>query len=259
VNFKNNELLKEYLKREESHAIKGWDFSYIKNRWDGGEKTPWDYERVLLKYIKKTNRLLDMGTGGGEFLLTLKHPYSLTYVTEGYIPNLELCKRTLEPLGITVQPVHEDGILPYKSDMFDIIINRHELYNSEEVYRVLKNGGYFITQQVGGKNDYDLSQKLIDNFVPAYPNSDLEHMRKELEKLGFDILFEEESFTPIRFYDLGALVYFAKIIEWEFPKFSVDSCFKNLLRVRDELKEKSYIEGMEHRFILVAQKSDPRL
>ena len=249
-----NEKLKDYLKQEESHAFKGWDFSYIKDRWDGGEKLPWNYEKYLSTYIKKTDCLLDMGTGGGEFLLTLKHPYSLTSVTEGYGPNFELCQRKLEPLGITVKQVYDDDILPYPSNMFDVVINRHESYDSEEVFRVLKNGGYFITQQVGGKNDNDLSEKLIDNFVPAYPNFDLEHKSKELKKLGFDILVGEEAFTTIRFYDLGALVYFAKIIEWEFPKFSVDFCFDNLLSLQDELEEKSYIEGIEHRFILVAKK-----
>lgn len=250
----SREELKGYLKQEESHAFKGWNFSYLNNRWDGGEKLPWDYKEILLKYIKKTDYLLDMGTGGGEFLLTINHPYSLTYITEGYTPNIELCKKQLEPLGITVKTVYEDDILPYASNMFDIVINRHESYDAEEVFRVLKNGGYFITQQVGGKNDYDLSIKLVNNFIPAYPNVDLEHKSKELEKVGFSILLGKESFSPIRFYDLGGLVYFAKIIEWEFPNFSVDSCFDNLLRLQKEVEEKLFIQGTEHRLILVAQK-----
>lgn len=120
----SREELKEYLKQEESHAFKGWNFSYLNNRWDGGEKLPWDYKEILLKYIKKTDYLLDMGTGGGEFLLTINHSYSLTYITEGYTPNIELCKKQLEPLGITVKTVYEDDIIPYASNMFDIVINR---------------------------------------------------------------------------------------------------------------------------------------
>ena len=46
--------------------------------------------------------LLDMGTGGGEFLLTLGHPGEHTTVTEGYPPNVQLCRQRLEPLGIQV-------------------------------------------------------------------------------------------------------------------------------------------------------------
>ena len=56
------------------------------------------------------------------------------------------------------------------------------------------------------------------------------------------------------FYDLGALVYFAKIIEWEFPGFSVDFCFNNLCKVQKELIKNGHISGIKHRFIIVAKK-----
>jgi hypothetical protein len=119
---------------------------------------------------------------------------------------------------------------------------------------VLIPGGFFITQQVGGQNDADLSRKLIPSYLPALPDHDLEHNLALLKEQNFLILSAQESFTPIRFFDLGALVYFAKIIEWEFPGFSVDSCYEKLITLNDELQAKGYIEGTEHRFILAAQK-----
>lgn len=44
-----------------------------------------------------------------------------------------------------------EDVLPYEDESMDIIINRHESYDIYEVYRVLKKGGIFITQQVGGE------------------------------------------------------------------------------------------------------------
>lgn len=44
------------------------------------------------------------------------------------------------------------------------------------------------------------------------------------------------------FYDVGALVYFAKIIEWEFPGFSVDACFGNLCKLQKELDANGFIK-----------------
>ena len=41
-----------------------------------------------------------LDTGGGEFLLSLHHPFQNTSATEGYPPNVQLCKETLLPLGI---------------------------------------------------------------------------------------------------------------------------------------------------------------
>jgi len=249
----NLEELRRKWESEEAHAFKGWDFSYIKDRWNS-EDLPWDYPMIVLSYLKNKDKLLDMGTGGGEFVLTLKHPYALTYVTEAYLPNVKLCKEKLEPLGITVKQVYEDYKLPLKDKSFDIVINRHESFDYCEVNRILKKGGYFITQQVGGKNNYDLSCSLIDNFKPQFPNHTLENNIDNLIKHGFKILKSDEAFTPIYFYDVGALVYFAKIIQWEFPGFSVDTCFDNLRRLQKIIDVKKVIQGTEHRFLIVAQK-----
>ncbi len=57
-----------------------------------------------------------------------------------------------------------------------------------------------------------------------------------------------------RYSLIGALVYFAKIIPWEFPEFSVDSCFDGLCKMERELQENRFIEGTEHRFVIAARK-----
>ena len=87
----NKEELLKYLESEEKKTFKGWDFSYLDGRWDD-EDLPWDYKTIVKQYLKPELNLLDMGTGGGEFLLTLNHPYNNTSVTEGYNPNYEICK-----------------------------------------------------------------------------------------------------------------------------------------------------------------------
>ena len=59
----------------------------------------------------------------------------------------------------------------------------------------------------------------------------------------------------IRFFDIGALVWFARVIEWEFPGFSVESHMKRLLLAQEQLERHGDIRGRTHRFIIVAQKS----
>lgn len=95
------ELKKEW-ESEEEFSFKGWDFSHISGRWKS-EDLPWDYYSIVTPYLKATDTLLDMGTGGGEFVLSLGHPHDLTSITESYEPNVELCNRELAPLGITVK------------------------------------------------------------------------------------------------------------------------------------------------------------
>lgn len=242
-----------YLKQEEAHAFGGWDFSYLNGRW-ADEELPWDYEQFVRKYLQPESKILDMGTGGGEFLLSLGHPYENTSVTEAYLPNVELCKRTLEPLGITVRQNFEDDKIPYEDGIFDVVLNRHESFDPAEVKRVLKPGGYFITQQVGGRNNFELSKRLLPGYELRLPDHDLTHNVQALEKEQFVVEAQYEKYPWLRFYDVGALVYFAKIIEWEFPEFSVERCFQELCAMEQDIKEKGYIEGIEHRFFILAKR-----
>ncbi|WP_432667451.1 class I SAM-dependent methyltransferase [Wukongibacter baidiensis] len=246
--------LKQRWLLEENREFRGWDFSHLDGRLKE-EKLPWDYRSIICKYLNKDKLLLDMGTGGGEFLLSLQHTYTNTSVTEGWKPNLKLCKETLEPLGITVQQVFNDNKLPFDDDTFDIVINRHEEYNAKEVKRILKDDGIFITQQVGGKNNEKLSKFLITNFESDVLAFELNKEVSKFKNLDFTILYENEYFPSLKFFDVGAIVYFAKIIVWEFPNFSVERCFNQLCELENRLKKNGYVESLEHRFIIVAKNS----
>ena len=251
----NNDELYKIWKAEEEAAFKGWDFSgadkYIKR-----EPLLWDYKEIVLKHIKPDMRLLDMGTGGGEFLLTLNHPYENTFVTEGYEPNYQLCLAELAPLGITVK-FHEEGtVLPYDNSFFDIVINRHESYLTEEIDRVLKPDGLLITQQVGGDNNSILSKKLIKGFVSEFTDFDLAHEEIRFKQAGFEIFYKNEICSKALYSDVKAVVYMAKILVWEFSGFSVDKCFNELLSLQKELEEYGFVESDERRFIICAKKGE---
>ena len=69
------------------------------------------------------------------------------------------------------------------------------------------------------------------------------------------ILDAQECFRPIKFFDIGALVWFSHIIEWEFPDFSVDCCKNSLLHAQQILEQNGCVEGRIHRFLLVACKA----
>ena len=113
----DREQLLSQWREEAARGMSGWDFSHIQGRCTV-ETLPWDYPQVVREFLRPGVRLLDMGTGGGELLLTLGHPYELTSVTEGWEPNLALCQKKLAPLGITVKYYDsEKGVpLPFPDD-----------------------------------------------------------------------------------------------------------------------------------------------
>ena len=95
---------------------------------------------------------------------------------------------------------------------------------------------------------------LLPGTPKPFHGLNLKDQRELFEQAGFGILQAEECFRPIKFYDVGALVWFAHIIEWEFPGFSVDRCFAQLLKAQKMIDEKGVIEGLIHRYLIVAEK-----
>ena len=250
----NTEPLKEIWKQEEAIAhIHGWDFSHIHGRYE--EEEPWDFPEIIQKYRTDSMKLLDMETGGGEFLLSLHHPNQNTAAIEAYPPNVKLCKEVLLPLGIDFKEAEGAGQLPFADESFDMVTNRHGDYNAAELRRVIKPNGLFLTQQVGAENDRELVQLLLPHITELpFPKQYLAVMKSELLEQGFEVLESGEVFRPIRFYDVGALVWFARIIEWEFPGFSVDCCLEQLYKAQEILDKDGAIEGSIHRFYLAARK-----
>lgn len=249
-----NALRKEWEAEEKIAHIHGWDFSHIHGRYDEEEDLPWDYREIVEEYRKDDMKLLDYDTGGGEFLLSLHHPYGNTAATEGYPPNVELCKEVLLPMGIDFRECDDASKVPFADGSFDLMINRHGDFDPKESHRLLKPKGLFISEQVGSKNDRDLVMMVLPDAEESFPDMELLIQRKRFEENGFTVLKAEEAFRPIRFYDIGAFVWFAHIIEWEFPGFSVDACFDRLLEMQETLNRDGMIEGTIHRYLIVAQK-----
>lgn len=249
-----NEWIARWKAEERAAHIHGWNFSHIEGRYTEENDLPWDYRETILRCLKPEMRILDIDTGGGEFLLSLNHPHENTAATENYPPNVELCEQVLLPLGVDFRPGSGKEKLPFEDGGFNMVINRHGDFHAEEVYRVLKPGGIFITQQVGAENDRELVELLCGETELPFPEQYLDITSGKFRDAGFEILEAEECFRPIKFYDVGALVWFARIIEWEFPNFSVDACQERLLNAQRILEQYGCIEGSIHRFLLVARK-----
>jgi len=242
------------LKAEFGQPFTGWNFSYLT---DSGRivesEVNWEYRSLVEKYLKTCGNLLDMGTGGGEFLISLKNLPEQVYITEGYKPNLKTAKNNLKKINAVVKFIDEDNKIPYKNNYFDLIINRHEEFDAAEVYRVLKPGRIFLTQQVGGINDLNLNT-FLGAKLPSYLNWSLSQTLELMSEAGFVILDQQESLGCTRFFDVGAICYYLKCIPWQISDFSVERYQSRLVMLHDYLQKNGPIDLVNHRFLVIARK-----
>jgi SAM-dependent methyltransferase len=243
-----------YLKDIEK-PFSGWDFSYITEtgRLCSGMLS-WSYGSMVLPLIQRSTSILDMGTGGGELLSRLQPFPKKVCATEGYLPNVPVARKRLEPLGVVVFQIGEDDILPFNDKQFDLIINKHESYSPSEVRRVMTDDSIFVTQQVGGTDCTDINKALGAPINHEFSHWKLSYAVKELQGNGFEVLEAKEEFPVQRFYDIGALLYYLKAIPWQVPDFKSEKYIAQLYKIYEMIQSKGYFDVKQHRFILKAKK-----
>jgi SAM-dependent methyltransferase len=235
------------------HEFAGWDFTFISGRMVE-TKPSWGYRTIVQERIRGASSLLDLDTGGGEFLFSLQPLPPGTCATEGYPPNVPIATARLEPLGVKVFNTHAAVQLPFENSSFDLVINRHGGILASEVYRILKSGGKFITQQVGDRNCLRLNEALQNKPEFTFSQWTLARAVRQLEESGFRIIGQKEEYPQAEFKDIGAVVYYLKAIPWQVSDFSIEKYYDQLAEIHNRIQEEGKFVVEEHRFFLEAQK-----
>ncbi len=251
----NDDELFERLVREAMEAtFSGWDFSFLEGRWREAP-TSWGYRQKVRAAIQGVGSLLDMGTGGGEVLASMAPLPCRTIATEAYPPNVPVARARLEPLGATVVDVEPAAVQPFPAASFDLVINRHSGYNAREVCRILRPGGRFITQQVGGRNCIELNELLQDRVEFQYAYWTVDRAARELEEAGLEVVERHDELQETVVTDIGAVVFYLRIVSWQIADFTVERYEPKLRALHRRICEQGPLVIHEHRFYIEASSS----
>ncbi len=249
----NPQRFHSLVQEAQSTAFSGWDFSWLTGRMHQ-EEPPWRYPDLVHSQLAGINRMLDMGTGGGEFLASLEPLPPETHATEAYPPNLPIAKKRLSPLGVCVHSITEESDLPFMDQYFDLVINRHESYDPLEVDRILSPGGMFITQQVGELDNLELNLLLKTEEARKLTDWGLESEVFHLVEAGLSITHAEKAALKTTFKDIGAVIYYLKAIPWQIEGFSIETHFEKLVRLHNFIEWQGEFIATAHRFLIIAHK-----
>jgi SAM-dependent methyltransferase len=250
----------------EREPFRGWDFSHLAGRMV--EAPPaFDYLEAVRRRMSGAERMLDLGTGGGEVLAALAPFRATTIATEAWAPNAGVAARRLAPLEASVvlvegapenwetldTPLRDRPRLPFADGAFDLVIDRHESYLPAEVFRVLRPGGRFVTQQCGGTHHGDLNT-LLGLPHPRYGGWRLHAAETQLTAVGFSDLSGQEAFTETKIHDVGAIVYYLRALPWQAPDFQARDHLDRLRTLHERMATTGPLTIRAHHFLLEARK-----
>lgn len=180
-------------------ALNGWDFSQIRCSSEGVE---WDFYDQVSRLCTASDVLLDIGTGGGESLLSIASHAALLVGIDLSHTMVETARRNMQRTAISnVRFAQmEAGSLSFPSEFFNIISCRHSPFHASETARVLMEDGVFLTQQVRECDKANLVQAFGRGQSLRPDGSLKEQYTKELQLAGFRNIHYAE-YDAVEYYE----------------------------------------------------------
>jgi len=244
----------QLLAEGESEPTEGWDFSWFEGR--ATESRPsWGYARLLSQRMAVATVALDVQTGGGEVLAIIENPPRHLVATESWPPNIGVANVNLRGLGARVVGVG-NAYLPFRSNTFDLVTSRHPVTTPwQDISRVLRPGGTFLSQQVGAGSN----RELTTFFVGAHEVGEArrpEHHVQQAEANGLTVVDLQAESLAVEFFDVGAVVYFLRKVLWTVPGFSTTRYLERLRAMHDLIEQNGSFTSHAERFLIEAYKTD---
>lgn len=164
--------------------LNGWDFSKVKCISDG---IKWDFYHEVTKRCKKSDILLDIGTGGGEALLSISEQATRLVGIDNSAGMIEKAKTNLHNsrrTNVNFILMDADKII-FPDDSFNIISCRHSPFYAAEVARVLVHDGIFLTQQVSEDDKRNIKQAFGRKQETSLDGTLKNRYVYELQEAGF--------------------------------------------------------------------------
>ena len=243
----------ELIAEAASVPVEGWDFSWFDGR--ATEQRPsWGYARLVAARMAVATSALDVQTGGGEVLAAVPRRPALLVATEAWRPNVSVAVRNLRPLGASVVEAADVSALPFRDRSFDLVVSRHPVRTRwDEVARVLRPGGTFLSQQIGAGTNRELSEAMLGS-LPAPDPYHPQHLAAAAEAAGLTVLDVRAESLRAEYFDVAAVAYFLRKVVWTVPDFAIERYLPQLRAVHDRIRAEGPFVSHAKRILIEARK-----
>ena len=158
--------MKQENEFEYYEQIKDWDFSKFEIETE--DFTDWDFFGVLNQLATKNSKILDLGTGGGEKVLSKFPDCAEILATDFSKEMIHTANENLKKSGkknITFR-LMDNLAMDVPENYFDIVVARNTVTDPSQIYKCLKPGGYLLIHGVDQADCWDL--KVLFGRGQAY-------------------------------------------------------------------------------------------
>lgn len=183
-----DEILREVIAVHEKHGIS--DLRLFKSLVSADQYRLHYYK--VSAYVPTGSTVLDWGCGAGHFSFGLA---KLGYKTYGYgFYDFELRPHIPEGFDFTMGSFDEPVTIPYDDDYFDAVVSvgvlehvretgGNETASMEEVFRILKPGGYFLCFHFPNRlsliERLNSALKAVHHHIYKYDHQDIERLCRQ--------------------------------------------------------------------------------
>ena len=200
--------------------IGDWDFSHIKYQTE--REATWEFYDQIRKHTNTNSLCLDIGTGGGEAVLTSYPEVGMLIATDFSEEMLKTANQNLQKYlkenpNKRVKFAQMDNLnMTFPNNLFDLVSARHTVINAKQIYNALKPGGVLIIEGVDKEDCWELKELFgrgqCYNDEIAISEQDYRDIKaagfSEIEKVE---LFEDEYYETEN--DLMALLLKTPILD----------------------------------------------
>ena len=244
----------ELVAEAEAAPIHGWDFSWLDGRATE-ERPSWRYAERVAERAARAARMVDLECGGGELLAGLPVRPPLLVGAEAYRPNVAVAAERLRPLGASVVAIGAaDEALPFRDAAFDLVTSRHPVTTWwGEIARVLAPGGTYFSQQVGPRSAVEVSEWMLGP-LPGGSARDPDAAVAAARAAGLEVRDLRSERLRMTFDDVGAVVYFLRLVVWIVPGFTVERFGDRLRALHEQIEREGPFVAHSTRFLIEAAK-----
>jgi SAM-dependent methyltransferase len=123
----------------------------------------------------------------------------------------------------------------------------------DEIARVVRPGGTYLSQQIGAGSNRELSEAMMGPLPPP-DRQHPEQVAAAAEAAGLHVVDLRAERLRAEFFDVGAVAYFLRKVIWTVPDFTIERYERQLRAVHDRIRAEGSFVSYPKRLLIEAVK-----